>query len=88
MSRIGEWIRDDLRRVNTPTEVVHTVRAFPILLLKAVLNFVVSLLAIYVLLAVFGHADAFGDWWWLAGIWTGSAVGSMIHGRKTEVRQR
>jgi hypothetical protein len=78
MSRIGEWIRNDLRGVNKPGEIFRTVRTFPIILLRALLIFVFGLFVIYAVLAIFGHADAFGEWWWLAALWAGSRAGSMV----------
>lgn len=86
MSRIGEWIRRDLRRVNKPSEIVSTVRAYPMILLRAVLNFVLILLGIYAVLAIFGHAGAFDQWWWLAALWAGSSAGALVSQRKAGAR--
>jgi hypothetical protein len=87
MSRVGEWIRNDLRKVNKPGEIVTTVRTFPMILLRALLNFVLALLVIYAALAIFGHADAFDQWWWLAALWAGSSAGSLVSQRKAGARR-
>ena len=82
MSRIGEWVRSDLRKVNTPHEITRTFRRYPMIALRVVLSFVLAMLAIFALLTIFGHGDAFGDWWWLAAIWAGSGGGVMLSERK------
>jgi len=43
--------------------------------------------AIYALLAIFGHAEAFGEWWWLAALWAGSRAGSLVSRPKASARQ-
>jgi hypothetical protein len=85
MSRLVEWIRDDLRKVNRPGEIVVTVRTFPVILLKFGLHLAVGLLVIYAALALFGNSDVFGSWWWLAVLWSSSRAGAMIHRQKTDV---
>jgi hypothetical protein len=72
---IGEWVRSDLRKVNTPREIACTFRRYPMNALRVVLSFVLALVVIFALLTTFGHGDAFGDWWWLAGLWAGSSAG-------------
>jgi hypothetical protein len=85
---MSDWIRNDLRKVNKPGEIVRTVRTFPTILLRVVVSFVLALLVIYAVLAIFGNADAFDQWWWLAALWAGSSAGSLVSQRKAGARRK
>jgi len=88
VSGIGKWIRNDLRKMNSPGDVVRTVRSYPMILVRALLSFLFALFVIWGVLALFGHADLIASWWWPAAIWASTSAGAMISDRKTNAARR
>lgn len=73
-----EWAKDDLKKTNRPVGIVATLRTHPGILLRGLMHLVVALAVVAIALAVFGAFDQFGEWWWLAFVHAGLAIGRDI----------
>ncbi len=71
-------MKDDVQATNSPRTIVTTLRAHPRVLLRGLMHFVLALVAVAAVLAVFGALDQFGEWWWLAALHGGFTVGRDI----------
>lgn len=80
-----EWARDDLKGMNRPGEIVVTLRSHPRILVRGLMHLVMPLAVVAIALAIFGAFDRFGEWWWLAFIHAGLAIGRDVGRHKQPV---
>lgn len=79
-----QWIRDDLKKVNRPSEIATTVKRYPAILLTMLMTAVVGCAVLALVLWVVGELDTFADWIFAPLILAGGSGGRAIHARKQQ----
>lgn len=79
-----QWIRDDLRKVNRPSEIAATVKRYPAILLTMLMTAVVGCAVLALVLWAVGELDTFANWIFAPLIHAGGSGGRAIHARKQQ----
>lgn len=77
-----QWIRDDLKKVNRPSEIAATAKRYPTILLTTLMAAVVGCAVLALVLWVIGALGSFAEWIFAPLILAGGSGGTAIHARK------